>query len=138
MQLRDIMTTNFRTIEHNGSVRHAAELMRDDDVGILPVLDENQIVGTVTDRDITVRATAAGKDPANTQVNEIMSKGVVFGYEDDDVPSAAHTMEEKQVRRLFVLDHSEKCVGVVSIGDLAVRAADESLSGEVLEKVSQP
>jgi CBS domain-containing protein len=138
MQLREIRTKGFQMIDHGESVHRAAELMRDLDVGILPVLEENQLVGTITDRDITVRATAAGASPDDTLVADVMSRGVLFGYEDEDARSAAATMEEKQVRRLLVLDHTDRCVGIVSIGDLAVRGHDQSLSGEVLEKVSQP
>lgn len=138
MQLRDIMTKGFQMIDHSESVRRAAELMRDLDVGMLPVLEENQLVGTITDRDITVRATATGASPDEIPVGNIMSRGVIFGYEDDDAQSAAATMEEKQVRRLLVLDHGDKCVGVVSIGDLALRGSDQALSGEVLQGVSQP
>lgn len=137
MQLRDIMTKGFQMIDHSESVRRAAELMRDLDVGMLPVLEENQLVGTITDRDIAVRATAMGASPDETQVANIMSRGVIFGYEDDDAESSAATMEEKQVRRLLVLDHGDKCVGVVSIGDLAVRGSNQSLSAEVLQRVSQ-
>jgi CBS domain-containing protein len=138
MQLRDIMTKGFQLIDNGESLRRAAELMRDLDVGMLPVLEENQLVGTITDRDITVRATATGASPEATPVAKVMSRGVVFGYEDEDAEFAAATMEEKQVRRLLVLDHGDKCVGVVSIGDLAVRGSDELLSGELLKGVSQP
>jgi CBS domain-containing protein len=138
VQLRDIMTKGFQMIDHGESVRRAAELMRDLDVGILPVLEENQLVGTITDRDIAVRATATGTSPEGALVAGIMSRGVAFGYEDDDAETAAATMEEKQVRRLLVLDHSDRCVGIVSIGDLAVRGGDDVLSGEVLQEVSKP
>jgi CBS domain-containing protein len=138
MQLRDIMTKGFQMIDQSESVRRAAELMRDLDVGMLPVLEENQLVGTITDRDITVRSTATGASPDEIPVRNVMSRGVIFGYEDDDAQSAAATMEEKQVRRLLVLDHGDKCVGVVSIGDLALRGSDQALSGEVLQRVSQP
>jgi CBS domain-containing protein len=137
MQVREIMTEGFRMIGQDESIRHAAELMRDLDVGILPVLEENQLVGTLTDRDITVRATAAGISPDDTSVSEIMSRGVLFAYEDDDVRSAAATMEKKQVRRLLVLDHDERCVGILSLGDLAVRAANDSLSGQVIQEASK-
>lgn len=138
MQLRDIMTQGFQMIQQGESVRHAAELMRDLDVGILPVLEENQLVGTVTDRDIAVRSTAAGTSPDDTPVADVMSKGVLYAYEEEDAEQAAATMEEKQVRRLFVLDRNDKCVGVVSLGDLALRGGDWNLSGEVLQEVSKP
>lgn len=138
MQLRDVMTKGYQAVDHDESIRRAAQMMRELDVGILPVQKEDRLVGTVTDRDITVRATASGVSPDETPVGDIMSEGVLFGYEDEDVQRAASIMEEQQVRRLFVLDRSDRCVGVVSLGDLAVRATDPSLGGEVLEEVSKP
>jgi CBS domain-containing protein len=137
MQLREIMTTGFKMIGRNAAVQQAAEIMRDQDVGILPVLEENQIVGTVTDRDITVRATAAGMAP-DTPVSSVMSTGLVFGHEKDDAETAVNAMEDMQVRRLLVMDESEKCVGIVSLGDIAVRTGDRQLGAEVLQEVSEP
>ena len=138
MQHRDVMTKGFQSIGHQESIRRAAQVMRELDVGILPIQKDDRLVGTVTDRDITIRATAAGKAPDDTPVAEVMSEGVLFGYEDEDAQAAASLMEEQQVRRLFVLDRSDRCIGVVSLGDLAVRGQDQSLSGEVLEEVSKP
>lgn len=138
MQVREIMTKGGRIIEHGESVRHAAEMMRDLDVGILPVREENQLTGTVTDRDITVRAVADGASLEDTPVSAIMSRGVLVGYEDEDAETAAATMEEKQVRRLLVMDRDDRFVGVLSVGDLAVRGEDRSLTGEVMEETSRP
>jgi CBS domain-containing protein len=138
MKLHELMTRTFETVDQGASVRRAAEVMRDLDVGILPVLDDGRLIGTVTDRDITVRATANGAASDVTTVASVMSPGVIFGYEDDDVEEAAETMESKQVRRLLVLDHDDRCVGIVSMGDLATRTGNQRLSGEVLEEVSQP
>jgi CBS domain-containing protein len=137
MQLREIMTTGFKMIGRTAAVQQAAEIMRDQDVGILPVLEENQIIGTVTDRDIAVRATAAGMAP-DTPVSSVMSTGLVFGHEEDDAEAAVKAMEEMQVRRLLVMDESERCVGIVSLGDIAVRAGDRQLGAEVLQEVSEP
>jgi CBS domain-containing protein len=136
MQLRQVMTKEFKTIDRNAAVREAAEIMRDLDVGVLPVVEEGDVIGTLTDRDITVRAIAAGMDP-DASVSSIMSTGIVFAREIDAVEEAAKTMEDKQVRRLLALDDANKCVGIVSLGDISVRTGDQKLSGEALEGVSQ-
>ena len=137
MQISEIMNHQLSYIDHSSSLRHAAEIMRDDDVGMIPIMDENQIIGTLTDRDITVRAVAGGIDP-ETPVRQFMSHGLCFKYVDDDVETAAKLMEEAQVRRLLVMDHDERCVGVLSLGDIAKRAPGPTLAGEILEEVAQP
>ncbi|MBK1703604.1 CBS domain-containing protein [Halochromatium glycolicum] len=137
MQLQDVMTNQFEYIGHGDSVVHAARMMQEHDIGMLPVLEEHQIIGTLTDRDIVTRGLAEGIDP-ETPVSRIMTTGVHFRYIDDDVETAAKSMEDQQIRRLVVLDRNEHCVGVVSLGDLATRSDGTRLSGEVLEEVSQP
>jgi CBS domain-containing protein len=119
-------------------VEAAAAKMRALDVGPLPVCDGDRLQGMVTDRDITVRATAAGKDPATTPVAEVMTPQVVSVFEDQDVAEAARLMEQYQIRRLVVLDRDNRLVGIVSLGDLAVETGDEGGAGEVLEQVSEP
>jgi CBS domain-containing protein len=138
MMLREVMTANVRTIESAASIRQAAMMMRDIDVGMLPVLDAGKLVGTLTDRDITVRATEESRDPEGTPVSEIMTRDVVSAYEDEDASTAVSTMEQKQVRRLLVLDHADNCVGVVSLGDVALRSGEPELAEELLEEVSRP
>ncbi len=137
MQLKDIMTRDFESIAAGESVHKAAQMMRDLDVGILPVRNEDAVVGTVTDRDITVRGVASGIDVDNTPVSGVMTEGVLFGFEGDDVTNAAHKMESAQVRRLFILDDADRCVGVVSTGDLA-GTVDPALTGEVVEEITKP
>ena len=138
MMLREVMTANVRTIESAASIRQAAMMMRDIDVGMLPVIDAGKLVGTLTDRDITVRATAEARDPEGTPVSEIMTRDVVSAYEDEETSAAVSAMEQKQVRRLLVLDHADNCVGVVSLGDLALRGGEPEMSEELLEEVSRP
>jgi CBS domain-containing protein len=92
----------------------------------------------ITDRDITVRATAEGRDPLVTRVSEVMTPEVIFTYEDEDVKDAAKLMREHQVRRLVVLNRDKRLVGIVSLGDLAVDTEDDKLKGKVLEDISQP
>jgi CBS domain-containing protein len=137
MQLKDVMHKGFESIDVGANIQRAAAVMKSLDVGMLPVMEDGRLVGTITDRDITVRATARGASPDQTPVSDVMSRGVVFGYEDDDLRKAAGTMEEAQVRRLLVLDRADKCVGILSLGDLALET-DEPLSGEVVREVSRP
>jgi CBS domain-containing protein len=119
-------------------LKEAAERMRDLDSGVLPVGQQDRVVGMLTDRDITIRATAAGKDPNQTRVEAVMTPDVVYCYEDEDARDAARKMEEHQLRRLIVLNRDKRLVGILSLGDLAVHTADDRLAGEVAEAVSEP
>jgi CBS domain-containing protein len=92
----------------------------------------------ITDRDITVRAVADGRDPRQSTVREAMTGQAIFCYEDEEIERAARLMEEKQIRRLPVFDRNQRLCGIVSLGDLATRLGDDRLSGEVLEQVSEP
>lgn len=132
------MTRDVETIAPSATLEEAASRMKSLDVGMLPVCDGERIVGMITDRDITIRATANGQVPAMTEVREAMTADVVYCEIGDDVRRAAGLMEAHQVRRLPVLDGDRKLVGVVSLGDLAVRLGNDELSGEVLEGVSEP
>jgi CBS domain-containing protein len=105
---------------------------------MLPVRSADQLVGMLTDRDITVRATAEGRDPKTTRVHEVMTPEVEYVFEDDDVSEAARIMMDKQIRRLVVLDRSKQLVGIISLGDLAVHAGDAHQAGQTLEGVSEP
>jgi CBS domain-containing protein len=137
MQLNDIMTKEFQHIAKEESIRHAAEMMRSLDVGFLPILEGEQVVGAVTDRDIVVRGIADGLG-VDTPVSAVMSKGAHFKYVDEDITEAANLMEQEQIRRLMVLDRSDRCVGIVSLGDIATHTGDRRIGGEVLEEVSRP
>jgi CBS domain-containing protein len=137
MLLREIMTRDVEVIRPDATLQEAAERMRSLDVGPLPVCDGDRLVGMITDRDLTVRGTAAGKDPATTQVKEVMTPEVRYCFEDQDIGEAARVMQELQIRRLIVLNREKRLVGIVSLGDLAVETGDEDLSGETLEAVSE-
>jgi len=137
MQLKEVMTPSPEVIAPDASVADAAAMMRELNVGALPVCDEDAIVGLITDRDITVRATAEHQNPDNAFVRDVMSPRVVFCMENEDVDHCAQLMEEKQIRRVPVLNDEKRLVGIVSLGDLAVNA-DQKLGGEILEKVSEP
>jgi CBS domain-containing protein len=92
----------------------------------------------LTDRDITVRAVAEGRDPVTTLVREVMTADAVYGFDDQDVEDAARLMEQYQIRRLPVLNRAKHLVGIVALGDLAVHPGQQPLAGEVLEQVSEP
>ena len=139
MQLKDIMTPNPECISPDASLHEAARRMRDLDVGTLPVCGANdRLAGMITDRDITVRAVAAGKDPTATKVRDVMTEEVIYGFDDQDIHEAARTMQQRQIRRLLVLNRDKRLVGIVSLGDLAVEGGDPEHAGTVLQEVSEP
>lgn len=135
MQISQIMTPMVHKIQAENTLDQASRYMRDEDVGFLPVMDQQNLVGTLTDRDIVVRAIAAEKDPKATAVAEIMTREPAYCHEDDDTAKAVGVMEQRKVRRLLVLDPREQVVGVVSIGDIS--AADPSLTGEALQRITE-
>ena len=137
MKIRDIMTSNVRCITPETSLKEAAKLMSDLDVGALPICDHDRLAGMLTDRDIAVKGVARGCDPEKTQARDAMTGGIVFIYDDQEVGEAARLFETKQIRRLPVLNRKKRMVGIVSLGDLAVNAS-ETLGGEALKGVSVP
>jgi CBS domain-containing protein len=138
VQVKDIMTRNVEVVHPEATLWEAAQKMAALDVGMLPVSSGDQLVGMLTDRDITVRATAEGRDPKTTKVQEVMTPEVVDVFEDDDVSEAARVMMEQQIRRLVVLNRSKQLAGIISLGDLAVHTGDTQQAGQTLEGVSEP
>ncbi len=139
MQLKDIMTPEPDCVRPDDTLQEAARRMRDLDVGPLPVCgDDDRLAGMITDRDIAVRAVAEGKDPRTTTVREAMTEEIIYGFEDQDIHEAARTMQERQVRRLLVMNRDKRLVGIVSLGDLATESGDARKAGEVLQDVSEP
>lgn len=138
MKLENTMTRKVEVIRPGSTVREAAQMMRSLDVGPIPVVEDGRLIGMLTDRDITIRATAEGRDPNNTPVRDVMSPEVVFCYSDEDVETAAKLMSEKRIRRLPVMDRERKLVGIVSLADLAIDVHDQKMSGKVLADVSKP
>src|SRR5258705_12217716 len=138
MLLREMMTAGIEEIPADATLMQAAEKMKLLDIGAIPVRENGRLVGMIPDRDIAVRAVAEGRDPKEVPVSEAMSRDICFCYEDETVESAAKLMEEKQIRRLPIFDRSERAIGMVSLGDLAVRNRDDRLSGEVLGRGSMP
>lgn len=138
MQVKEIMTCNVETINSDANLIEAAQKMRSLEVGALPVWANDELIGMITDRDITVRAIAEEKDPSSTSVKEIMTSDICCCFEDDDIHEAAGMMEEKSIHRLLVLNSDNEPVGFVSLADFAVKSRDERLAWEILEKISEP
>ena len=129
------MTAHARCVASDNTLVEAAGLMRQLDVGALPVCDVDRLVGMVTDRDIVLRGVADGRDAHTATVSEVMSQGAFHIYADQSVEEAGALMEEKQVRRLPVLDRQKRLIGIVSLGDLAVNS-QPAFSGLALKEVS--
>ena len=138
MQVSEAMTPRVVSVTSDTTLMEAARAMKDLDVGPLPICDGAQLVGMITDRDITVRATAKGLDPRTTEVKQVMTPAVAFCHEEDDVRKVARQMQDAQLRRLLVVNAEGRLVGIVSLGDLAVQTKDDELAGQTLEKVSEP
>jgi CBS domain-containing protein len=136
MRVAEVMNP-VETIEPDATLRRAAQRMRDLDVGSIPVCNGDRLVGIITDRDVTVRATAEGKDPATCKVEQAMTPHVDYVIADDDVQHAAQLMQEKQVRRLPVLDGQHRLVGTVSLGDLS-HVLKPNDSSSTLREISRP
>jgi CBS domain-containing protein len=129
MKIREVMTEMVDLVDPDTALRDAAQRMRDVGIGFLPVGVDDRLVGTLTDRDITVRAVADGLDPKVARVREAMSRTLVYCFEDQDTGTAATLMAENKIRRLPVLNSAKRLVGVVSIGDLAARTGDDDVVG---------
>ena len=138
MLIRGVMTRGAECIGPDETSQEAARKMKGLDVGPPPVCDNDRIAGVLTDRDIVVRGIAEGKDPRKAHVRDVMSQGVQWCFEDDDVDKAAQQMQEKQIRRPVAPNRDKRMVGIVSLGDLAVQTGDRQAAGKTLEKVSQP
>ncbi len=131
-----LMTPKVETVRPDSTVKEAAVKMEVLDIGPLPVCDGERLVGIVTDRDITTRAVASGKDPNTTPVRSVMTTELVYCYEDQDVDEVSRLMKERQIRRIPVLDRDDKLVGILALGDLAVDEKDTAK--DVLHEVSKP
>jgi CBS domain-containing protein len=137
MRVSEILTREVETIRPDTSVKEAAQRMRSADIGAIPVCDGRNLLGMVTDRDITIRITAEGRDVNTTRVQDAMTPDAAFVFEDQDVQDAARIMRDRQIRRLPVVSRDKQLVGIVSLGDLAV-AGDDRTSGDTLQQISEP
>ena len=136
MQVSQAMSPDVRIASPNQSIRDAARLMAHIDAGALPVGENDQLVGMITDRDIAVRAIGAGKGP-DTPIREVMSKDVKYCFEDDDLDEVAQNMADIKVRRLPVRNRNKRLVGILSLGDIAL-ADGAGSAGSALCGISEP
>ena len=137
MRIRDVMTAKVETITPDAKLQEAARRMADADLGFLPVEDGERLVGMLTDRDIAVRGVAEGKSALQTKVRNVMTKHVLYCFDDEETDRIANNMANLQIRRLPVVDRDRRLVGVVSLADLALKH-DAHLAGEALEGVCLP
>jgi CBS domain-containing protein len=136
-QLKDLMSRDVKVIDPDMTIAEAAQRMRDGDFGMLPVGEDDRMIGTISDRDIAIRAIAEGKD-ADTKVREVMTEGIAWAYEDDSVEKAALIMSERQVRRLPVVNRNKRLVGIVALGDFAVEGSEIKPAAKALSEISRP
>ena len=136
-QLKDLMSRDVKVVGPDVTIADAAKMMRDGDFGMLPVSDNDRMIGTISDRDIAIRAVAEGKG-ADTKVRDVMSEGIAWAYEDDSVEKAAKLMSERQVRRLPVVDHDKRLIGIVALGDFAVERSQIQPAAQALSEISKP
>ena len=136
-QLKDVMSRDVKVISPDMTIREAAQTMCDGDFGMMPVGENDRMIGALSDRDIAIRAVAEGKGPT-TKVREVMSSGICWAYEDDTVEHAAKLMSEHQVRRLPVVDRDKRLVGIVALGDFAVDRSEIKPAAQALAKISEP
>src|SRR3954447_18526713 len=134
--VRDLISSNPCSIDADQPVAYAAKMMRDEDVGLAPIVEGDRLVGTVTDRDIAIRVVAEGKDPESTKVMEIASTDLVTVDPLQELDEALRLMAQHQVHRLPVVEEDGRLVGVVAQADVA-RSADDSRTGELVEEISK-
>ena len=135
MKIREIMTTNVECVSPGTGVQELAEKMKALDVGFVPICENDRLAGTVTDRDIVVRGLAGGQNINTIKAKDIMTKDVVWCFEDQDIKDVAKRMREKDVRRMLILNQNKRLVGVVSIGDIS--KVEEKETGKTLKDITE-
>lgn len=135
IKVKEAMHEGVEWVTPQTPLKEVARLMRDHDIGAIPIGENDRLIGIVTDRDIVCRALANGKDLKSLTARDVMSKGIICCRADENLDEAARTMELKQVRRLPVLDANKRMVGMLALGDLS-NSAEQEVSAEVLQSVS--
>ena len=136
-QIKEIMSRDVQVISPDATIAEAAKCMRDGDFGMMPVGENDRMIGAISDRDIAVRGLAEGRD-ASAKVRDVMSEGIHWAFEDDPVERAAQIMSEHQIRRLPIVNRDKRLVGIVALGDLAVQESKADAAGEALSEISEP
>lgn len=137
MKVKDIMTKNVASLNPEDTVEHAAQLMKEYNIGSLPICNEEKVIGIITDRDIATRSSAEGENVQKQTVRDIMTSNPVTIKSDMDIKDAARIMSERQIRRLPVVE-SNSLVGMLSLGDVSVESASNETAGEALSNISEP
>lgn len=135
----EIMTRNPECCLPTDSVMTAAQLMKSEDVGPIPIVEDKEdrkLAGIVTDRDLAIKVVAEARDPKTTQIEEVMSEGLVTCRENDDVQSVLELMEDNQLRRIPVVDNNEHLIGIIAQADVATRLGSNRAAGKVVKEVS--
>ncbi|MDQ2079169.1 CBS domain-containing protein [Xanthobacteraceae bacterium Astr-EGSB] len=135
MKVKEAMHLGVKWVTPYTPVVTIARMMRDQDIGAVPVGDNDRLVGMVTDRDIAMRVVADGVDATHLSAADVMTKGIVYCRDDENVIDAVRVMESQRVRRLPVIDENKRMVGILSLGDVS-HAASQLLTGEVIKAVS--
>lgn len=136
MKVCDAMSRDVQIASPKQSIRDAAKIMAKIDAGVLPVGEDDRLVGVITDRDITIRAVAEGKAPT-TKIRDVMSQEVLYCFDDEELEDVAQNMAEMKIRRLPVVNRDKRLVGIISLGDLA-RREDASTTGHTISEISEP
>lgn len=137
MKISQVMTRVAQTILPDATAEQAAQKMRDANIGLLPVIEDGKVLGIVTDRDLTIRVMASGRNPHLTTVREVMTTEALWCYEDESITEASRVMEKNHIRRLVILDRHHRLAGVLTVTDLAMKTANEKISGHVLHRVAE-
>lgn len=135
--IRDVMTPNPECVSEKDSLRDVARIMKDQDTGVVPVVDGKRIIGLITDRDIVIRGLAEGKNLENVRVNEIMTKSVRSVREDASVNDVLEMMGNAEIRRVPVVNSNDELVGIVSLGDIAAQGNQDGKVGRAVENISE-
>ena len=135
--VRDVMTPNPECVSERDSIRDAARIMKDQDTGVVPVVDGTKVIGLITDRDIVVRGLAEGRDVSNARVNELMTKNVRSVKEDTPLNEVLDLMSSAEIRRVPVVNGNDELVGIVSLGDIASNTNQDNRVGKAVEDISQ-
>src|SRR6266852_1331230 len=135
MKIREIMTTNVECVSPDTGIQELADKMKTLDVGFVPICENDRLAGTVTDRDIVVRGLTGGQNINTIKAKDIMTKDVVWCFEDQDIKDVAKRMREKDVRRMLILNQNKRLVGVVSIGDIS--KVEEKETGKTLKDIAE-
>jgi CBS domain-containing protein len=137
MHVKEVMSNRPEFLPPTTPLIKITEEMRLHDFGFVPIGENDRLIGVVTDRDVAIRGVGNGKDPNSLQAKDVMTKKVLYCYEDDNIKDAAESMCKQQVHRLIVLNKDKRMTGILSLGDIARKSKNEKLSGHIIEAISQ-